>query len=486
MPSAWHGPIEKIDNYRWLIPRKYKQGMRTDGLIFAQERMLEKIKEDMAPEQVANVAFLPGIVGYSMAMPDIHWGYGFPIGGVAAFDVKEGVISPGGVGYDINCGVRILRTNLSLEEIKPYLNSLLEAIFRNVPSGVGSEGKLRLNNDELRQVMVQGARWAVRRGYGWEKDLEHTEENGEMEGAAPQKVSQRAIERGRNQLGTLGSGNHFLEIQAVSEIYDRETAKLMGIEGEGQVTVMIHTGSRGFGHQICDEYVKEFLRTVQHYNIDLPDKQLACAPFSSPEGKAYFSAMVCAANYAWANRQIITHWVREAFEKAFKNSAEELGLELIYDVAHNIAKVEEHEIAGNKRKLVVHRKGATRAFAPGHPLLPKDYREIGQPVIVPGDMGRASYLLVGTKRAMEETFGSTCHGAGRLMSRAQASRSVRGQEVKRRMEEQGILVKAASFATLTEEIPEAYKDVGEVVATCDGAGISRKVAKLRPLAVIKG
>ncbi|MGB9607838.1 MAG: RtcB family protein [bacterium] len=486
MTSGWTGPLEKIDDYRWLIPRSYKSGMRTDGLIFAQEKMLAKIKQDMAPEQVANVAFLPGIVGYSMAMPDIHWGYGFPIGGVAAFDVREGVISPGGVGYDINCGVRLLRTNLTLAEIKPYLPSLLDEIFRNVPSGVGSEGKLRLSNEELRQVMLQGARWAVKKGFGWERDLDHTEENGEMEGADPQKVSQRAMERGRSQLGTLGSGNHFLEIQVVAEIYDAKTAKVMGIEKEGQITVMIHTGSRGFGHQICDEYVKELLRSSQHYNIYLPDKQLACAPFSSPEGKAYFSAMVCAANYAWANRQCITHWVREAFEKVFKKSAEELGLELVYDVAHNIAKVEEHIYQGKKVKVVVHRKGATRAFAPGHPLVPKDYREIGQPVIVPGDMGRASYLLVGTQRAMEETFGSTCHGAGRLMSRAQASRSVRGQEVKRRMEEQGILVRAASFATLTEEIPEAYKDVGEVVDTCDGAGISRKVAKLRPLAVIKG
>lgn len=486
MPPAWSGPLEKIDDYRWLIPRSYKQGMRTDGLIYAQEKSIPKIKEDASPEQVANVACLPGIVGYSMAMPDIHWGYGFPIGGVAAFDVKEGIISPGGVGYDINCGVRILRTNLTLKDVKPLLPQLIDEIFRNVPAGVGSEGKIRVNMEELREVMIKGARWAVEKGYGWKRDLEHTEERGEMEGADPHKVSHRAMERGRQQLGTLGSGNHFLEVQVVSEIFDAKIAKAMGIEEVGQITIMIHTGSRGFGHQICDDYVKQLVQVAQHYKIYLPDKQLACAPFSSPEGRAYFSAMVCAANYAWANRQCITHWVREAFEKVFKKSAEELGLELIYDVAHNIAKVEEHMVNGKKREVVVHRKGATRAFAPGHPLIPSDYKEIGQPVIVPGDMGRASFLLVGTEQAMKETFGSTCHGAGRLMSRAQASRSVRGQEVKRRMEEQGILVRAASYATLTEEIPEAYKDVEEVVNTCQGAGISLKIAKLKPLAVIKG
>lgn len=468
------------------MPRTYKKEMRTDGIIYASEKMIPTICEDQAPEQVANVACLPGIVGYSMAMPDIHFGYGFPIGGVAAFDVKEGVVSPGGVGYDINCGVRFIRTNLTVDEVKPRLPALLDAIFANVPCGVGMGGKIKVSSEELRQVMVKGARWAVERGFGWPEDLEHCEEGGALAGADPAAVSNRAVQRGQPQLGSLGAGNHFLEIQVVEEIYEPATAEKMGITAKGQVTVMVHTGSRGFGHQICDDYLQVMQNAVRKYGIYLPDRQLVCAPVESPEGKRYFAAMACAANFAWANRQMITHWVREAFEQVFKKSAKELGLFVIYDVAHNIAKIEEHEVDGRKVTLCVHRKGATRAFPPGHPAVPKDYREIGQPVLVPGDMGTLSYILVGTERAMKETFGSTCHGAGRLMSRAAALRQKSGREVAEELREKGILVRAASEKTLVEEMPEAYKDVTEVVEACHGAGISRMVVRVRPIGVVKG
>lgn len=486
MSEAWRGPLERLDEYRWKIPRTYKREMRTDGLIYASEKMIPTICEDQAPEQVANVACLPGIVGYSMAMPDIHFGYGFSIGGVAAFDVKEGVVSPGGVGYDINCGVRFLRTNLTVEEVKPRLSTLLDAIFTTVPCGVGMGGMIKVTAEELRQVMVKGARWAAERGFGWPEDLEHCEEGGALAGADPGAVSTRAVERGRPQLGSLGAGNHFLEVQVVEEIYEPAVAEKMGITKKGQITVMIHTGSRGFGHQICDDYLQVMQNAVRKYGINLPDRQLVCAPVGSPEGKRYFAAMACAANFAWANRQMITHWVREAFEKVFKKSAKELGLFVIYDVAHNIAKIEEHEVDGRKVTVCVHRKGATRAFPPGHPAVPKDYREIGQPVLVPGDMGTLSYILVGTERAMRETFGSTCHGAGRLMSRAAALRQKSGREVAEELTGKGILVRAASEKTLVEEMPEAYKDVTEVVEACHGAGISRKVVLVRPIGVVKG
>lgn len=486
MSQAWRGPLERVDEFRWKIPRTYKKEMRTDGLIYASEKMIPTICEDQAPEQVANVACLPGIVGYSMAMPDIHFGYGFPIGGVAAFDVKEGVVSPGGVGYDINCGVRFLRTNLTVEDLKPKLPALLDAIFENVPCGVGMGGKIKVTAEELRQVMVKGARWAVERGFGWPEDLEHCEEGGALAGADPAAVSSRAVERGRPQLGTLGAGNHFLEIQVVEEIYEPTTAAKLGVTAKGQITVMVHTGSRGFGHQICDDYLQVMQNAVKKYGIYLPDRQLVCAPVESPEGKKYFSAMACAANFAWANRQMITHWVREAFERVFKKSAKDLGLFVIYDVAHNIAKIEEHTVDGRKVTVCVHRKGATRAFPPGHPAVPKDYQEIGQPVLVPGDMGTLSYILVGTERAMKETFGSTCHGAGRLMSRAAALREKTGREVAEELRAKGILVKAASEKTLVEEMPEAYKDVTEVVEACHGAGISRMVVRVRPLGVVKG
>jgi|UniRef100_A0A7V3RIC3 tRNA-splicing ligase RtcB len=483
---AWQGELIKIDDFRFKVPKSYKQGMRTDGIIYVSEKMLEKVKEDQAPEQVANVATLPGIVGYSLAMPDIHWGYGFAIGGVAAFDIKEGIISPGGVGYDINCGVRLLRTNLKYEEIKNKLRELVRAIFENVPSGVGSTGKIRIDDREVKEVMVYGAQWALKKGYGWKRDIERIEEQGMLKGANPDKVSKRAIERGRPQLGTLGAGNHFLEIQIVEDIYDPDAAKIMGIEEVGQITVMIHTGSRGLGYQICDDNVKNLGNAVRKYGINIPDRQLACAPIESPEGKSYFEQMACAANYAWANRQCIMHWVREAFEKVLGKSAEQLGMELVYDVAHNIAKFEEHKINGETKKVCVHRKGATRAFPVGHKDIPEIYKKIGQPVLIPGDMGSHSYLLLGTERAMKETFGSTCHGAGRLLSRTKALDVTRGRRIDKELEARGIYVLCASDEVLREEVPEAYKDIDMVVEAVVGAGISKKVARMRPLGVVKG
>jgi len=481
----WNGPLEKIDDFRWRIPRSYKRGMRVPGVIYASEKLLESIKKDMAPEQVANVAHLPGIQKYSLAMPDIHWGYGFPIGGVAAFDSETGVISPGGVGYDINCGVRIIRTNLTKKDIEKYLNKIVDAIFRHVPAGVGKGGKIRVTESELKEVMVKGARWVVERGYGWKEDLERTEENGSMPGADPSKVSPRAIQRGRPQLGSLGAGNHFLEVQVVERVFDKEAAKVMGIE-EGLITIMIHTGSRGFGHQICDDYVKTLQRAMQKYGIQVPDRQLASVPFKSPEGQAYFGAMVAAANFAWANREFITHWVREAFELALGESAEKFGMHLVYDVAHNIAKLEEHSVNGTRKEVVVHRKGATRAFPKGHPKVPEIYRSVGQPVLIPGDMGTASYILIGTERAMKETFGSTAHGAGRLLSRKAAIRATAGRRVVDELRAKGIIVRAHSIETVREEVPDAYKDVDIVVDTVHRAGISKKVARMVPLAVVKG
>jgi len=482
----WERILNKLDDYRWEIPKSYKEGMRVPGLIYTDESMLSHIRGEQALEQVANVAFLPGIVSRSLAMPDIHWGYGFPIGGVAATRVEDGVISPGGVGFDINCGTRLLRTNLTEEEVRPKIERLVDALYHNVPSGVGSEGKLRLDQREIDQVLLQGAKWAVDKGYGDARDLEVTEEKGSMEGADPNKVSTRAKQRGGPQLGTLGGGNHFLEVQAVAEIYDPAAASVMGIERIGQVLLLIHTGSRGLGHQVCDEYVRTMGAAVTKYKISVPDRQLACAPVKSPEGQAYFAAMVCAANYAWANRQCITHWVREAFIKVFGMSRQELGLEMVYDVAHNIAKLEQHEVDGKRMTVCVHRKGATRAFPAGHPAVPSIYREIGQPVLIPGDMGRYSYILVGTQQAMAETFGSTCHGAGRLQSRSAAKRSLRGADVARKLAEKGITVKTGSMASLAEEASEAYKDVAQVVEVTHQAGISRKVARARPIGVVKG
>ena len=484
--ARWNGPLERVDDYRWRIPKSYKAGMLVPGLIYADAAMLKHIVTEQSLEQVANVAFLPGIVVNSLAMPDIHWGYGFPIGGVAAMRVADGVVSPGGVGFDINCGVRLLRTNLVEEEVRPRIREIVNAFYDNVPSGLGSKGKIRLRSKEINEVLTRGSRWAVENGFGRPEDLETTEERGEMAGADPSKVSRRAKERGVPQLGTLGSGNHFLEVQVVAEIFDRPAATAMGIDDVGQVMILIHTGSRGFGHQVCTDYVKLLVQAVKRYGINLPDKQLACAPIKSSEGQDYLAAMACAANYAWANRQCITHWVRESFCQVLARGEEEAGLEVIYDVAHNIAKIEEYEVNGHKEMLCVHRKGATRALPAGHPALPRRYARIGQPVLIPGDMGRYSYVLVGAERAMKESFGSTCHGAGRLKSRMAAKRELKGESVLEELESRGIIVRTGSIRGLAEEASQAYKDVAEVVSVVHNSGISRIVARARPIGVIKG
>ena len=478
--------LTRIDDYRWEIPITYKPGMRVPGLIFSDERMLRHIQDEQSLEQVANVAFLPGIVGRSLAMPDIHWGYGFPIGGVAATRVDDGVISPGGVGFDINCGVRLLRTDLTEREVKPRIERLLADLFINVPSGLGSKGKIRLKGNEIDKLLLKGAGWAVAAGYGEPEDLEFTEDHGCLKGADPDKVSIKAKTRGTPQSGTLGSGNHFLEIQVVDEVYDAGIAQAFGIEEKGQILVLIHTGSRGFGHQVCDDYLKTMGTAVRNYGIDLPDRQLACAPVNSPEGQSYLAAMACAANYAWANRQCITHWTRESFSRVLGKSPRDLGMRLVYDVAHNIAKIEKHQVEGKKLTVCVHRKGATRAFPAGHPDIPEAYRKVGQPVLIPGDMGRYSYVAVGTEKAMEETFGSTCHGAGRAKSRSAARRSISGADVAAELAAKGIAIQVANIASLAEEAPAAYKDVAEVMHITDAAGISPRVIKARPIGVIKG
>jgi tRNA-splicing ligase RtcB len=492
---TWNGPLNKVDDFRYEIPKTYKDGMRTSGLIFVDQAMVLGMVKDNALEQVANVATLPGILGKSMAMPDIHWGYGFPIGGVAAMDGEDGVISPGGVGYDINCGVRLVRTNLMFDDVKTKINDLVDSMFNNVPSGLGSKGKVRISQQELEKVLLNGAEWAVENGFGWKEDLKHLEENGRMEGANPDIVSHKAKQRGMPQLGSLGAGNHFLEIQRVDEIFDSEAAKVMGIESKDQIMVMIHTGSRGCGYQICDDQIREigqhFRRDGNDYvsnefKIKLPDRQLVCAPVNSRAGENYFAAMKCAANYAWTNRQLIVHWVRESFENVLGKKSEDLDMKIIYDVAHNIAKYEEHIVEGKRKKVYVHRKGATRSFAPGLDEVPEDYRSIGQPVLIPGDMGTASYVLLGTEKAMSETFGSTCHGAGRVMSRKAATRKWRGQEIIGKLKSKGIYVKAASQKVAAEEAPDAYKNVENVVGIADGAGISKMVARMRPLGVVKG
>ncbi|PLJ76925.1 RtcB family protein [Infirmifilum sp. SLHALR2] len=479
-------PLRKITEYMWEIPQKYKPGMRVPGLVIADDVLLAKMKDDLTLEQVANVAFLPGIYKYSIVLPDGHQGYGFPIGGVAAFDAEEGVLSPGGVGYDINCGVRVLRTNLTESEVRPKLKELAETLFRKVPSGLGSTSGLELSFNELDRVLEEGVEWAISHGYGWKEDADHIEERGRMEGADSSAVSREAKQRGRNQLGTLGSGNHFLEVQKVDKIYDPQVAKVLGIEREGQVTVMIHTGSRGLGHQVASDYLKIMERLVHKYKMPLPDRELVSVPATSEEAQRYFAAMKAAANFAWTNRQVITHWVRESFRTVFKKDPDALDLQIIYDVAHNIAKLEEHVVDGKRVKVYVHRKGATRAFPPGHPDVPADYRGIGQPVLIPGSMGTASYILVGTQKAMELTFGSSPHGAGRMQSRAEARRSVRGQEIKNELESRGIVVRAASLAVVAEEAPDAYKDVDRVVMVADAVGIAKKIVRMVPIAVVKG
>lgn len=476
--------IQKIDDYRWRIPREGR--MRVDGIVYADAHMLEDIQKDESLQQVINVSFLPGIIKHSLAMPDIHWGYGFPIGGVAAFDMDEGVVSPGGVGYDINCGVRLLSTGLCRVELIHKLESVVNTLFANIPSGVGSHRKdLKLSQQEVKNVLRNGARWAVSQGYGTKEDLEHIEEKGCIPGADPELISDRAIERGLAQLGTLGSGNHFVEVGYVSEVYHEEIARVLGLEKDG-ITIVVHTGSRGLGYQVCDDYLRVMINASRKYNIELPDRQLCCAPINSPEGREYLAAMACAANYAFANRQMITHWVRESFERALHIGPKESRISPVYDVCHNIAKFEDHIVEGEKKRLCVHRKGATRAFPPNHPDTPDAYKAVGQPVLIPGDMGRCSYVLVGTEKAYADTFGSTCHGAGRVMSRGQATRSTKGRNIAEELKAKGILVRADSRATLVEEVPEAYKDVTEVVDVVEHAGISKKVVQLKPLCVIKG
>jgi len=476
--------LRQIDDYRWEIPREGK--MRTRGLIFCSREMLPDVQGDQSLQQVANVATLPGIVGPSLAMPDIHWGYGFAIGGVAAFNLDQGIISPGGVGYDINCGVRLLRTKLHRDQVQPRMEELVNILFGNIPSGVGSRRKdMKLTAANLKKVLRDGCRWAVQEGYGSAADLEHIEAGGRIDGADPDMVSQFAMDRGKDQLGTLGSGNHFVEVGQVVEIYDAKIAAALGLFKD-QVTVIVHTGSRGLGHQVCDDYIKVMLKASAKYGIELPDRQLCCAPLGSPEGRQYLAAMSAAANFAFANRQMITHWVRESFEQIFQIGPRDLGMELVYDVAHNIAKIETHTVDGKSQKLCIHRKGATRAFPPGHPEVPEAYRETGQPVLIPGDMGRYSFVLVGTQQALTETFGSTCHGAGRRMSRHAAQKLAKGRSIVRELAERGIIVRGAGRATIDEEISEAYKDVQAVVDICHGAGIAKKVAKLKPLGVMKG
>lgn len=478
--------LRQIDPWRWEIPVTHQDGMRVPGLIYADSELMEQIEQDQSLDQVANVATLPGIVGYSMAMPDIHRGYGFPIGGVAATDPAEGgVISPGGVGFDINCGVRLLATGLEAGQVRQEMHRLLTALFTAVPAGVGRQSDFKLSLREQDKILREGSTWVVGRGWGRESDLENTEERGCLAGADPALVGKRAKERGRSQLGTLGSGNHFLEIQYVDEILDPGLAQSFGIEKD-QVTVMIHCGSRGLGHQVCSDYLKTVGAASRKYGYVLPDRQLACAPAESPEGQAYFAAMACAANYAWANRQVIMDRVRKVFEKTLGKKAGELKMNLIYDVAHNIAKFERHRVNGEEKSLCVHRKGATRAFPPGHPELPDRYRTTGQPVLIPGDMGTCSYLLAGTEGAMEQTWGSTCHGAGRVMSRTAARKTLQGRALVAEMKSRGIEVMAHSMASLAEEAPQAYKDVSRVVEVVHRAGISRPVARLRPLGVIKG
>lgn len=478
--------LEKISDYKFKIPKTYKPGMKVDGIIYADETLLGDIKRDRAPEQVANVAFLPGIVKYSLAMPDIHWGYGFPIGGVAATDPEQGgVISPGGVGFDINCGVRLVKTNLTLEEIKNVTPRLADALYNTVPAGLGSKGEVRASVKEEKQLVREGAAWAVKRGMGVPADLECCEENGALGGVDPDAISDRAYERGKAQSGTLGSGNHFLEVQVIDEIYEKGAADLLGLD-KGQITVMIHSGSRGFGYQVCDDSLKIMVRCLSKYGISVPDRQLACAPIDSPEAQQYISAMNGAANYAWCNRQVLMHLVRKSFEKVVSKKRESLGMDLIYDVAHNIAKREIHYVEGKKKTLWVHRKGATRAFGPGNPVLPLRYREIGQPVIIPGDMGTASYLLMGTKQAEEETFGTTCHGAGRVKSRHEALKTIDFGRLMNELKAKGIQVRAAGKRTVVEEAPQAYKNIDDVINVVHMVGLSKKVCRMRPLAVVKG
>jgi tRNA-splicing ligase RtcB len=480
-------PLERINECIWRIPKKFKRGMRVPGRVYADEKLIEHIQSDRTLKQCANVAHLPGIYKYAITLPDGHEGYGFPIGGVAATDYDEGVLSPGGVGYDINCGVRLLTTNLDEKDIRPRLKELTEAIFRNVPSGLGSRRKkFLIQRNEFDDLLAHGVDWLIDRDMGWHEDIIHCEEEGCMKEAAPDKVSKKAKSRGTSQVGTLGSGNHFLEVGRVSKIHDSMTAKTFGLENEGQVTVLIHCGSRGFGHQVCSDYLRIMEKAQRKYDLELPDRELSCAPGFSEEAQDYFKAMACAVNYAFANRQAITHWVRKSFKQVYKEPAENFGLNLVYDVAHNIAKKEEHKVDGKNRKVWVHRKGATRAFGPDRDEIPSDYRETGQPVLIPGTMGTGSWVMAGKDKAMEMSFGSTAHGAGRVMSRSAAKRKFWGGDVKEKLEDGGMIVRAASQVILAEEASGAYKNVDRVTAVSDRLGIASRVARLTPLAVIKG
>jgi tRNA-splicing ligase RtcB len=478
--------MKKIDENIWEIPQSFLPGMNVPGRVYADETLLEKMKLDRTLIQCANVAHLPGIYKWAITLPDGHEGYGFPIGGVAATDYEKGVVSPGGVGYDINCGTRLLQTNLTEKEIRPILPTLLDTLFKYVPSGLGSRGQIKVSHVELEKVLSDGVEWAIDRGYGWSEDASKCEEEGCMESADPSKVSQTAKSRGTPQLGSLGSGNHFLEIEKVDEIFDEKAAKVFGIEKTGQILVFVHTGSRGLGHQVCSDYLRVMDNAVKKYKINLPDRELVCAPGKSREAEDYLPAMASACNFAWSNRQMITHWTRQAFEKVLKQPVDSIGLKLIYDVAHNIAKIEEHQVDGRRVKVYVHRKGATRAFPSGHNAVPSAYREAGQPVLIPGSMGTASWVLVGTEKAMELSFGSTAHGAGRNLSRSAAKRRYWGEDVKKDLEKKGVLIKAASMSVVSEEAPGAYKDVDNVVNVSHNVGIATKVARLVPIGVSKG
>jgi len=486
MATNWRDILREVAPYRWEVPVDYKPGMNVPVRVYADETLLDIAGEEQAIEQAVNVAMLPGIVWRSLAMPDIHWGYGFPIGGVAAMRLDDGVISPGGVGFDINCGTRLIATTLTFDDVQPVQKQLVDQLFRDIPAGLGGRGPLEVTDAELDDLMVRGATWMIERGFGWPEDAERTESEGVLGGADPARVSQRARQRGRVQLGTLGSGNHFLEVQVLDAVFDREAAVRFGLGEPGQILVFFHCGSRGFGHQVCQDYLDVMEDAAKRYEIPLPDKQLACAPIRSEEGQAYMAAMAAAANFAWANRQYIAYWVRRSFEHVFKRPAEELGMHLVYDVAHNIAKIERHAVDGGDIDLCVHRKGATRAFPAGHPDIPQRYRDIGQPVLIPGDMGRYSFLAVGQPDAMRETWGSTCHGAGRVRSRHEAKRVLKGVDLTKRLADLGIVVRAHNRGALAEEASEAYKDVANVVEVLERAGISRNVARMRPIGVIKG
>jgi len=477
--------LDRINDYEWEIPQSFRQDMRVPVRIFATRRLLEKVLEDKSLEQAVNAATLPGLVGQVLVMPDMHQGYGFPIGGVAATRYPDGVISPGAIGYDINCGVRLLASQIEFEAVEHLISDLVTALDHYCPSGVGGKGALRMSEEELDKVCREGSRWALKQGYATEADVRRTEEGGRLEGADPAKVSQRAKERGRPQLGTLGAGNHFIEIDVVDQVFDPQAAQVMGLQ-QGYLVVQIHCGSRGFGHQICSDYVQEFQGAVKRYGIHLPDRELVCAPLNSPEGQSYLGAMRSAANYAFANRQLLAHNARKAFENVLAGKVKNWHLHQVYDIAHNMGKLETHEINGEMVKVCVHRKGATRAFGPGAPGLPEEYAEIGQPVLVPGSMGTASWVLVGTQASMQRTFGSSCHGAGRVMSRERAKKQVRGETLRQELEAGGIRVRAGSMAGLAEEAPQAYKDVDAVVEVVVGAESASKVARLRPVAGVKG